>query len=459
MRLGLHLSIGALGSRGGVADGADLPSWLLRPGGNMPALDLDFYNNRAYCKGLGVKAPESLLSVTRASSGTLVDANGNLLTFGANELRRAAGVGAAFNEQRTNILKYSGDQSNAVYTKTGNASAVLVGTAPDGVGQWLRFTESASNVDHALYGSGSGTNLTSGTTYAVSVFLRTGTRRYVSLRGEQYAFVSVPNYPWITFDTQAGTITAIGAGVLSSGVITIAPGIWRVWLTFTSNVTLANSNVVLSGSGDSTAPPVTDSTGNAYAGNGSYFDTWGWQVEAGAFPTAYIPTTSAAATRALDNVSLTSAAQTAAGLSLTQGTWYVEWVDTAGPVGASAYLLEMRVDGNNRLRIFKSSGNKVVCDCITSNVNQGAQTSTGSVAADTPYKLAFAYKDNDVTAAMTAALQAAVFPTDTSYVMPVGSFSTSLGSDIGFTAGDNVIRRLTWWPQRLSDTLLDGLRA
>src|SRR5437879_11734980 len=60
-------------------------------------------------------------------------------------------------------------------------------------------------------------------------------------------------------------------------------------------------NLVISCTDVSTAPGLTKGLGNAYVGSGQTFYAWGAQVELGASPSSYIPTTTVTVARAADS--------------------------------------------------------------------------------------------------------------------------------------------------------------
>lgn len=194
-------------------------------------------------------------------------------------------------DARTNLTTYSQDRANAAWTKLGGA-ATISGVAPDGTSTANLFTEdAAAGVPHGTYSAS--ITIVSGTTYTVSAFVKAGTQRYISLRGPSAA----AGLAWITFDTQTQAINA-NAGVTSSGYVALANGWYRIWLTCVANTT--STFAVVSGSNVSTAPGLAVSAGAFYTGTSQTWWCWGVQVEAGAFVSDYIPTTSASVTRAIE---------------------------------------------------------------------------------------------------------------------------------------------------------------
>lgn len=240
-----------------------------------------------------------LWAFTRASSGTQIQ-SGVLSTVGTNVARFETSPSGYLNEpQVTNLLLQSSTLTNASWTKSGLAITTS-GTAPDGVASSANLaTEDTSLAAH--YVSGTGFATTASTTYVVSAFIKAGTQRYVSVRGEASGLVAT--YPWITLDTTLGTIDA-NALALTPTVVAVSNGFYLVSFTFVAFGIASGGNVVIAGSNVSTAPGTASVTGASYTGTSLTWSAWGAMFAASNVPTSLIQTTTAAATRAADNLTL-----------------------------------------------------------------------------------------------------------------------------------------------------------
>ena len=130
--------------------------------------------------------------------------------------------------------------------------------------------------------------------------------------------------------------------------------------------------------------------GTITADNSVSVDLWGAQVETGAIPTSYIPTTTASATRAADVCSVSGVSGY---IGQTEGTIYAE-VDIRN-MAKETYTLEID-DGVN--------ANRIIIRSLTSNQMRGsivATTSSGTIGISSAtftsgiVKIAFAYKSGD----------------------------------------------------------------
>jgi hypothetical protein len=206
-------------------------------------------------------------------------------------------LGLLIEQSSTNLQTYSQDFTNAVWTKP-NLNGTLTtasNIAPDGTQTVLLWQENnTATVQKSFYQS---VSVTSGTSYTFSMYAKQysgGSKRWLSLYPQSSATAAA------VFDLLLGTVTfTSGANYVSSSITLLGNGMYRCTITFTAASTgSAFCNAYISNSGTAAAP--------AYTGDGfSGIYIWGSQLEALAFPTSYIPTTSAQVTRASDNASMT----------------------------------------------------------------------------------------------------------------------------------------------------------
>ena len=203
---------------------------------------------------------------------------------------------------RSNLLPYSEYLSASNWTKTNVAITDNATTSPEGVDNAVQITENASGLN--LYGP-SDTLVGSASAYTFSAFLKQGSLRYGGIRAIVNGFA---NRFFINVDLQEGTITdtdTTGTGVTwSYDIEAYADGWYRVWISATNT----SGNIDLAIGLSNSATPTFASGLPYYTGTGSdYIYTYGAQVEAGSYPTSYIPTYGTAASRARDEADITSA--------------------------------------------------------------------------------------------------------------------------------------------------------
>jgi hypothetical protein len=198
---------------------------------------------------------------------------------------------------------------------------------------------------------------------------------------------------------------------------------------------------------------LSDAGGGGYTGDGtSGLFVWGAQLEAGAFPTSYIPTSTATVTRSADVASI-SGSNFDGWYRQDEGTFLGEAVATGTSTDSigTAIGLAAITDGTNaeRIRFGAFTTNTIWVDGNTTQAN----LSSGTLAAGSLLKLASSYAvDNFSLVRNAGAIQ-----TDTSGTLP-----TVTQMEIGRSAVANgfytgTIRRLTYWPQRLPNSTLQAV--
>ena len=407
-----------------------------------PSLLLDFINHQAV---------DPRVTFTRHSRATAFDARGQLRTFDANAPRidydpaTLACRGLLIEEARTNQILQSEDFSTTWALSTGNPTITTNAiVAPDGTLTADKLVEGTSNglqnVLQANVSFASGTN-------AYSVFAKAGERYKITLNESTTLGAAV------LFDLSAGTVLSStgGGSPAPSGLIqAVGNGWYRCTMLLTQastanrtariyvvdDATTTASNSILSRTGDGTS--------------GVYI--WGAQLESGAFPTSYIPTTTAAVTRSADVASMTGA-NFSSWFNATEGVLCTDYAPAATAVTLGAAALS---DGTNNNRMIVRGMTTTSTTTFLGVAGGVTQWNDGfSAATVTPTKTALAYLQNNIAFTRNAASPI----TDVSATIPTVD-RLRIGAD---GDGSNVfcghIRRIAYYPRRLTNAELLAITA
>lgn len=267
------------------------------PGGSLDDALLSYWaggaNNLPINFAGGSLSP--LVTFSRGSTGTYTGSDGLLKTAAVDEARfeRDANTGAVrgilLEEQRTNLLLRSQEIDSASWSKSACSISANSTSAPDGSVTADKVVEDTSSSPHRIFGTSF--PAVAGGSYSFSFYVKSGGRTHVYIRvnngGGDFIAGSVRISDAVVTQQLAGAISAqpVGNGWLRVIGIGTSP------ITQTSNpeIRISNSDSYLSYPGDGTS--------------GIYI--WGAQLEAAAYPTSYIPTTTAAVTRAADVATFT----------------------------------------------------------------------------------------------------------------------------------------------------------
>lgn len=195
--------------------------------------------------------------------------------------------GLLIEEQRTNLALYSDNLSNPYWT-TDNQGTLFenVGVAPNGTLTAARLKESTLNSTHARFIKTLPWSSLVNTTFTFSLYVKAyGQKRNIFMLCQDSA-----NAFYAHFDIVAGTVvqsSGSGTGTLTAARIeSLGNGWFRISITGTINSSAIYSMIHLDAVGQ------TGFGSGAYQGDGySGAYIWGPQIEAGSFPTSYIPTT------------------------------------------------------------------------------------------------------------------------------------------------------------------------
>ena len=394
-----------------------------------PSLLLDFANS---------KALDPRVSFSRASTGTYVGADGLIKTAAINEPRfdhnpsTGESLGLLIEESRTNLLTYSEQFNNAAWTKSNTTVSANAAIAPDGTTTADLVYPNSTGSGRSLYQSAAGTI---GVSYTRSIFLKTNGIRYACLGCGGPSLAA-----W--FDLQNGTVGTIAGGVTAT-IQSYGSGWYRCSVTNTaSGTTIFFGDLILASADNSTSVTANGTDGIYY---------WGAQLEAGAFPTSYIPTTAATVTRSADVAQMTGTNFTS-WYRQDEGTVYCQ--ATSNSTANSAYW-SLQGSSSNGITVLVYPSNRISYQVIDTSaqadLNFAAYSSVGVA------RTAAAYKAND----FAVAGNGGTVSTDTSGTVPTLTSFVIGNYPGGGTSYDysGTISRLAFYPLRLSNAQLQNLTA
>jgi hypothetical protein len=191
----------------------------------------------------------------------------------------------------------------------------------------------------------------------------------------------------------------------------------------------------------------SDSGQSLYTGdNTSGLYIWGAQLEAGAFPTSYIPTTTATVTRSADSAVVTPISSF---YNATESTLFHETAIYANAATTAVLQIDNET-AENRILVGSNVSPTATAATVLNSTGQPYFNNPGFLAGT--HKVAGAFKADD----FASSVNGGAVVTDSSGAMPVAATHLRLASNI---TGQNTcrIRKIAYWPKRLSNTLLEQL--
>lgn len=388
------------------------------------------------------KAFADLITFTRSSTATFVGSNGLTQTAAANVPRfdfdpvTLLPKGLLVEEQRTNLLLRSEELDNGSWSKSGITATADQAISPSGVQNADKIEAATTSQFRYLF---QGVTLTQGQTYTLSVFVKASSTSFVWLLGETGGDAIR------IFDLSQGVVSGSNGAQGNLAAPKIEPygnGWFRCSITFTKTTATASEQIGIGVSNTGTLVDVL--TGN------SVF-VWGAQLEAGSFPTSYIPTTTASVTRAGDIATVNTLSPW---YRADEGTLYAQVTPqvTSGNRG----IMSINNGGQNNqidMRITSGAYSSIV---TSAGATQANIVSAGAAIVGSAAKVALAYKTNDI--AMSANGGSPVI--DSIAIIPSGLTEM----DVGALSQPNLslnghIRQIKYFPRRLSDAELQALTA
>jgi hypothetical protein len=395
---------------------------------------------------------DSATAYTATTSSPIVKYQPTLQTAASGEARfdhdpvTGESKGLLIEEARTNLVTYSEDFAVSAWLKGGSSVQADNIVAPDGaLYNDNTIRENSSYTEHLFY-NGNSNPLGTNATFTMSVYAKNGVispRRYIGLRNN-----NISSGAMAVFDLQEGTVTDTNASgnysVISTSIEDVGNGWYRCSATMSDGgdgyremrIQMVNS----------ATPSYNSISSVAYQGDGvSTLIIWGAQMELGAFPTSYIPTSGSTVTRSREDAELPSS-----GWYDHSGTLFVDFNMAGDSTGSYGNIVQL-VGGTSIRWGFptQNSANTVsalsyVAPTLTNptigTLTYGSDTRIVMTSPDgTQFKTAF----NGATAVTTSA---------TAVPNPTAMYIGKVISDNNTYNG--TFRKISYYPQRLSNATL-----
>lgn len=429
--------------------GLNLSLTLEHGGAGAPTLDMTF-------TGTG-NALDSRITFTRASTATYFDSAGVLQSAAINAPRfdynpaTLAARGLLIEEQRTNSLPRSAEFDNASWVKTRATVTANTATAPDGTTSADSIVEDGTAANtHDLRQGGIVNSAT--TNWTLSFFLKAVNRTWALIELQNATATSNRARAWFNLQTGVvGTGNAAGSGItyVSHSIQNVGNGWYRCVVVGTVDVSVTSIQAWVEGT-------IADNTANYDGVNGqTSIYVWGAQLEAGAFPTSYIPTTTTALTRSADVASVNTLSPWYNSVS---GTLYAEVQHYAPSAAVQQWQAQLASTSADYYGIYKETSPANITTRVRSGgVDQAFAYTTGAISANTTYKTALGYAVNDVASCTNGGT---VF-TDNTVTLPTSITALGLGQPTYTTSVmlNGWIRRVSYFPRRLANAELQSLTS
>ena len=443
---------------GGVLAGPWVRNDLWRRARAVPSLDLRFADNKSLTDAV---TGASLVTFTRASNGTYTDSAGVLQTAATDVPRfdhnptTGESLGLLVEEARTNSIR----------NNTGvGAVAGTPGTLPT---NWVQ----------AALGSG-----------LTSQVIGTGSQNGISYIDVRVSGTAGDTNGWaLNFDASTQIVASSGQSWTGSLYVAITGGstagmsstFFRIiertgagsYVTESNAAWNVATSLFTTSSRLSVVRPLMGAT-TGFVQFGMYFNTTNGaaiditlriglpQLEQGAFATSVIPTTTAAVTRSADVASITGSAFSG-WYRQDEGTLFASGDFVA--LGSTSFSRIVGLAGANTgideisfyTRVAVGVGDGTIYGAVT--VNSSLEGDLGAPAGEpnlsSAYRSAIAYKANDFGLSSNGLAP----KTDTSGTLPTITQLIIMGSVRFQNRLSGHIRRITYWPQRLPNNILQGI--
>jgi hypothetical protein len=427
-----------------------VPRWvtneLWRKARAMPSLDLRFADNKSLADAV---TGASLVTFTRASSGTFVDSAGVIQTASTNVPRfdhnpiTGESLGLLVEAQRTNSIRnntmvgaVAGTPgtlpTNWAVTNAAGLTRTVVGT---GVVNGINYID--VRFDGTSTGSIAVLALDTATAIAASNSQAWAMGLWMSIVGGSATNISSLSLTINQFSSIAFLSSLTGPNIVS----TISSSLVRqVFDSTTNNAAIATVQpVIVLSYASGVAIDITLRIGLP-------------QLEQGAFATSPILTSTAAVTRNADVASITGSAFSG-WYRQDEGTVFTSAIGVNNISAATRRFAEIMDGTNNERMILGYSATSNTRFLVIDNGAVQSDRTVTEINAGILVKMSAAYKTNDFQQASNGTLSTA----GASGTLPI--VNQMLIGDAGSseTTLNGTIKRLTFWPQRLPNNILQGI--
>ena len=293
-------------------------------------------------------------TVVRATEATRVNEEGLIETMGANVPRldySGGGCPVLLTEgQRTNLVTYSEDFSDAAWVKTRTTAVANQLISPDGNLNAYKLSETA---DSGLHAVSINTSVVIGTTYNFSVFAKKGSSSFIQIL---FGTNNVSGNPYVNIDLDAGTFQ--NNGISSVNIENYGNGWYR-----------CSGTIVISGGTNLTyylakINSLSATRASGFGGNvNNSIYIWGAMLEAASYPSSYIKTEGSAVTRNADQVYGSGDAATfndSEGVLMAEISALNNTVSTYNSIGLGSGSIDNRMglgfEAPSNIYVYKRSG-------------------------------------------------------------------------------------------------------
>lgn len=402
--------------------------------------------------GMQLEARSSATALTKTTSSPIVKYQPTLQTAASGEARfdhdpvTGESKGLLIEEARTNLQTYSETFDagwSRVRLETVEANVIV---APDGTltGDKYIQEDGLSN-----YGNLNKTiALTNGTTYTSSVYAKAGQYDGIGLFENNVDSTVRTTY----FNLTNGTLISQASAHDSYTITDVGNGWYRFSITFTAVNTASNLIGFY-------LYDTAGSTGNGYDGN--YI--WGAQLEVGAFPTSYIPTSGSTVTRSVDVAQINSGSSFTSWYSYGEATIFAEYAKFGSTDATTNYHLfcinkDEGYSGGSVVMRIQGSSNKTQCFLGLTWADEGVVYGSDLDAYGTSTsrnKAVFSYSIED---GATLADSDGALTTDA--ITSVSPIVNNMKIGVGPSATQPLnghIYKIAYYPQRLSNATLQAM--